>query len=67
MKNDLEQYNKQGTKWWDPKGPFYVLKSMNGPRFEFFDKCISSWKDAKVLDIGCGVDFPVNLYRKRVP
>ena len=27
MKNDLEQYNKQGSTWWNPNGPFYFLKS----------------------------------------
>ena len=37
MKNDLEQYNKQGSTWWNPNGPFYVLKSMNEPRFNFFE------------------------------
>ncbi len=65
MKNDLEQYNKQGSTWWDPNGPFYVLKSMNEPRFEFFDKLISTWKDIKVLDIGCGGGFTSEFIAKK--
>ncbi len=65
MKNDLEQYNKQGSSWWDSKGPFYVLKSMNEPRFEFYDKFISSWKDVKVLDIGCGGGFTCEFMAKK--
>lgn len=65
MKNDLEQYNKQGSTWWDPNGPFYVLKSMNEPRFKFFDRFITSWKDIKVLDIGCGGGFTCEFIAKK--
>ncbi len=46
-------------------GPFYVLKSMNAPRFEFFDKFISSWKDIKVLDVGCGGGFTCEFIAKK--
>ncbi len=65
MKNDLEQYNKQGSTWWNPNGPFYVLKSMNEPRFQFFDKFISSWRDLNVLDIGCGGGFTCEFIAKK--
>jgi 2-polyprenyl-6-hydroxyphenyl methylase/3-demethylubiquinone-9 3-methyltransferase len=65
MKNDLEQYNKQGSTWWNPNGPFYVLKSMNEPRFKFFDKFISSWRDLNVLDIGCGGGFTCEFIAKK--
>lgn len=65
MKNDLEQYNKQGNTWWNPDGPFYVLKSMNEPRFKFFDKFITSWKDISVLDIGCGGGFSCEFMAKK--
>ena len=65
MKNDLEQYNKQGSTWWDPHGPFYVLKSMNEPRFKFFDKFISSWRYLNVLDIGCGGGFTCEFIAKK--
>lgn len=65
MKNDLEQYNKHGSTWWNPNGPFYVLKSMNEPRFEFFDKFISSWSDLKVLDIGCGGGYTCEYMAKK--
>ncbi|MCP4326649.1 MAG: 3-demethylubiquinone-9 3-O-methyltransferase [Alteromonadales bacterium] len=65
MKNDLEQYNKNGKLWWDRKGPFYVLKSMNEKRFQFFDKFITSWKDVKVLDVGCGGGFTSEFMAKK--
>ncbi len=65
MKNDLEQYDKQGREWWNADGPFYVLKSMNEPRFEFFDRFISSWKDVKVLDVGCGGGFTCEFIAKK--
>ncbi len=65
MKNDLDQYNEHGSEWWNTDGPFYVLKSMNEPRFEFFDKFIPSWKDIKVLDVGCGGGFTCEFMAKK--
>ncbi len=65
MKNDLEQYNKQGATWWNDDSPFYVLKSMNEPRFQFFDKFMLSWKDLNVLDIGCGGGFTCEVMAKK--
>ena len=65
MKNDLEQYNQQGRTWWNPDGPFYVLRSMNEPRFKFFDGFVSSWNNIRVLDIGCGGGFTSEIMAKK--
>lgn len=65
MKNDVEQYNTQGSTWWNPHGPFYVLKSMNEPRFIFFDRFITSWRDLNVLDIGCGGGFTCEVIAQK--
>lgn len=65
MANNLDQYNKFGTSWWQKDGPFYVLNSMNQPRFEFFDRYISDWKGLKVLDVGCGGGFTCEFMAKR--
>ncbi len=65
MRNDLEQYDKKGSEWWKTDGPFYVLKSMNEPRFEFFNQFISSWKNLKVLDVGCGGGFTCEFISKK--
>ncbi|MCP4399088.1 MAG: 3-demethylubiquinone-9 3-O-methyltransferase [bacterium] len=65
MKNDLAQYNTHGSTWWNPTGPFYVLKSTNEPRFTFFDRFIASWRDLNVLDIGCGGGFTCEVIAKK--
>ena len=65
MANNLDQYNEYGNSWWQKDGPFYVLNSMNQPRFEFFDRYISEWKDLKVLDVGCGGGFTCEFMAKR--
>ncbi len=65
MKNDLAQYNTHGNTWWNPTGPFYVLQSMNEPRFTFFDRFISSWRDLTVLDIACGGGFTCEVIAKK--
>ncbi len=65
MKNDLDQYNEHGSEWWNTDGPFYVLKSMNEPRFEYFDQFIASWNGIKVLDVGCGGGFTCEFMAKK--
>lgn len=63
--NDLELYNREAANWWKPGSALYILDSMNGPRFSFFDKFVTEWKGKKVLDVGCGGGFTCEHLSKK--
>lgn len=53
-KNDLEYYDLNAEKWWQEGETLHLSNHFNQTRFEFAVHYISSWKNLKVLDIGCG-------------
>ncbi|MBD0334731.1 MAG: 3-demethylubiquinone-9 3-O-methyltransferase [Cyanobacteria bacterium Co-bin13] len=56
-KNDLEFYDLNAERWWNEDADIYALYHLNKPRFEFFNRYVSSWQGLKVLDVGCGGGF----------
>jgi 2-polyprenyl-6-hydroxyphenyl methylase/3-demethylubiquinone-9 3-methyltransferase len=54
MANDLQMYDERAADWWTPGAPFNALKTFNAPRFAFFDRFLTEWQGAAVLDVGCG-------------
>ena len=52
--NDLGIYDREAARWWEPVGPFALLRHLNAPRFRFFDRVIPAWAGLRVLDLGCG-------------
>jgi 2-polyprenyl-6-hydroxyphenyl methylase / 3-demethylubiquinone-9 3-methyltransferase len=53
-KNDLEYYDLNAKKWWQEGETLHLSNHFNQTRFEFAAHYIPSWKNLKVLDIGCG-------------
>jgi len=53
------------TSWWPPSGDHVVLYKANPLRFEYFDRFIASWKDVKVLDVGCGGGYACEFLARR--
>lgn len=49
-----ELFNNLSNEWWNPKGSFSLLHSMNPLRIEFIMNQIGSLRGLKILDIGCG-------------
>lgn len=49
-----ELFDSLSHDWWNPKGSFLLLHTMNPLRIEFIIKQIGSLEGIKVLDIGCG-------------
>jgi 2-polyprenyl-6-hydroxyphenyl methylase/3-demethylubiquinone-9 3-methyltransferase len=64
-KNDLEFYDRNAENWWNEEAKIYALYHLNQPRFEFFDRHISSWTGLNVLDVGCGGGFSCEFVAAR--
>lgn len=63
--NEIEKFSRLAEQWWDPKGEFAALHSLNPLRLAFireqaerlFDRdslSLTPLKGLKVLDVGCG-------------
>ncbi len=58
--NEIKNFSKDSSKWWDENGPFKPLHQLNPVRMEYIEEQISKhYPDKKiselnVLDIGCG-------------
>jgi 2-polyprenyl-6-hydroxyphenyl methylase/3-demethylubiquinone-9 3-methyltransferase len=52
--NDIRQYEINANEWWKKDGRFHLLSFLNKPRFQYFDRIVSNWKNKSVLDVGCG-------------
>jgi 2-polyprenyl-6-hydroxyphenyl methylase/3-demethylubiquinone-9 3-methyltransferase len=52
--NDLGIYDREAARWWEPQGPFAILRHMNAPRLRFFERLLPDWHGRRVLDLGCG-------------
>jgi 2-polyprenyl-6-hydroxyphenyl methylase / 3-demethylubiquinone-9 3-methyltransferase len=64
-KNDLEFYDLNADNWWNKHEKIYTLYYLNKPRFEFFDRYVSSWQGLKALDVGCGGGFSCEFMARR--
>jgi 2-polyprenyl-6-hydroxyphenyl methylase / 3-demethylubiquinone-9 3-methyltransferase len=64
-KNDLEFYDRNAENWWNEETKIYALYHLNQPRFEFFDRYISTWTNLNVLDVGCGGGFSCEFMAAR--
>ncbi len=64
-KNDLEFYDLSAGNWWNTNEKIYALHHLNHPRFTFFDRYVSDWKNLKALDVGCGGGFSCEFMAKR--
>ena len=63
---DLPKASHGGsTVWWPPSRDHVVLYKANPLRFEYFDRFIGSWKDVKVLDVGCGGGYACEFLARR--
>ena len=51
---DQKVFHGGSTRWWPPRGDHIFLYKANPLRFKYFDRFMGSWKNVKVLDVGCG-------------
>ncbi len=62
---EIENFAKDSTKWWDANGPFKPLHRLNPVRLSYFKEQIcghfdrdvdgfKSYEELSILDIGCG-------------
>ncbi|MBD2256941.1 bifunctional 2-polyprenyl-6-hydroxyphenol methylase/3-demethylubiquinol 3-O-methyltransferase UbiG [Pseudanabaena sp. FACHB-2040] len=65
QRNDLEFYDRVAHEWWSETAKIYALSHLNAPRFEYFDRYISTWQGLKVLDVGCGGGFTCEFLATR--
>jgi len=63
----MEQYNfdKRAREWWPPTRDLVFLHKLNPVRFDYFDGLMKSWKDVKVLDVGCGGGYTCEFLARR--
>lgn len=63
--SEVDKFSAMAAEWWNPKGKFGVLHKFNPVRLEFIrehvvrhfslnDNSRQTFKDLKLLDIGCG-------------
>jgi 2-polyprenyl-6-hydroxyphenyl methylase/3-demethylubiquinone-9 3-methyltransferase len=64
-RNNLEFYDETADQWWNETAKIYALHHLNLPRFEYFDRHISTWKNLCVLDVGCGGGFTCEFLAHR--
>ena len=64
-RNDLTFYDRMADHWWDESAKIYALHHLNPLRFNYFDRFISSWKDLRVLDAGCGGGYTCEFLAQR--
>ena len=63
--NDLTFYDRMAGHWWDESAKIYALHHLNPLRLNYFDRFISSWKDLRVLDAGCGGGYTCEFLAQR--
>ena len=51
--NEIQQFDRLATTWWDETGPMRFLHKMNPLRLQFIEK-YAEINQKTVLDIGCG-------------
>ncbi len=58
--NEVKNFAKDSSKWWDENGPFKPLHALNPVRMEYIEKQIfnaypnKNINELNILDIGCG-------------
>lgn len=63
-KNELDHFESQAEKWWDPKGPMQPLHHLNPVRLQFItDRCLIN--SLNIVDIGCGGGILTESLAKR--
>lgn len=65
QRNDLSFYDRMAPHWWNRSAKIFALHHLNPLRFEYFDRFISSWKDLRVLDVGCGGGYTCEFLAER--
>jgi 2-polyprenyl-6-hydroxyphenyl methylase/3-demethylubiquinone-9 3-methyltransferase len=50
---EVEKFDSQASRWWDPDGPFRPLHDLNPARLAFVQSC-HPLRGTQVLDVGCG-------------
>lgn len=66
VKNDLELYDRVAEQWWRDDTPWLrTLKNMAPARFRYFDRFVTDWRGARVLDLGCGGGFMAEVLASR--
>jgi 2-polyprenyl-3-methyl-5-hydroxy-6-metoxy-1,4-benzoquinol methylase len=61
--NEMKQFSRVASEWWNPKGPYQMLLRMNPVRVSFIRSHIPStnlkkpFENLNILDIGCGGGF----------
>lgn len=65
---EAEKFDRLAARWWDPKGPMAPLHAMNPLRTSWVRRQAEAlpgfpaWKDARVLDVGCGAGLASEVF-----
>lgn len=52
-KEEVKKFSQHANEWWDLNGPLKTLHDINATRLDFINQYLN-FKDATVLDVGCG-------------